>query len=654
MRPLLVLVLVLGAIAALLFAVFSLDQGKPKQPDLVSRDAVDSPAKGPAVPVSLEGAKDPTRSTAPTVASERTPSGGPANGKYAFDNKLTGLVKNLQGQPVAGADVSVTTFGADEMTFVDDLPDPTKEPHARTDADGRYTFLAVTPRERYMLVVVHPDYARKTEPSMPIGEEGQVDQPPIVLGAGATLSGYVRNEPGDVIPDVTLHLDGQDFASVLTNLPPDRMTVKTNKEGFYTFRNVAKGQRMLTVAAPGYGQQQLPGFNFQGEEQLTRDVTLKIGEMIAGRVLGPGNTGIAKARVIAIAVSSTQQGARGQVETNEQGEFIFESLAPGDYNVIAAAKGYRAGQGGRRVPTGTSNHIIEMFKEADVCGRVIDGSTGAPIPSFTVRMRFWYGNGAPTSPSSEAGIDVNDAAGEFCIPGVQQSDYVVEALAPGYAPSFSTNFSVQQGKPLSGIVVKMNRGGIISGRVVDGDGKPVARARVVTHDNTWIDDEFTRALGGTLPTDATSVDVRTGEDGRFTCVNLSPETYQIVVTASGFTQFVKKDIRVNDAGNVQVGDVKLGRGGTVRGNLFDASGKPVSSGVITLQVTDGEYQRYTTKSGTDGKFALANVGPGRYLLTGSRGGGGDPFGEIMNVRESQVMVIVAEGDVTTQDLRLSD
>lgn len=651
MRPLVILLVVLAAIGALLFAVLNLGHGPAPAP-------VDAPIKTeqPVKPPPTEPltAKDPTARTAPTPVPNTVANGGPSD--MQFDNRITGLVKNTLGAVVVGAEVTLSTYGTEDMFFINDpRPDPAKEPKARTDSDGRYTFLGIEPRAKYALIVTHPQYAMKKELSMPIGESGVIEQAPIILAAGATLSGYVKDEAGNLIPDATLNLDGEEWLGFV-DPAPDRLTTHTNNEGWFSFVNIAPGRRSVGIAAPGYGKIQVGGMAFQKEEQYSRDFTLKIAAMICGRVVTEGDKGVPNATVIAIAVSNTQQTGRDQVLTNDKGEFCFEKLVPGDYNLIASAKGWRSLPGrNNRVSSNTSNLIIEMMKEGSVCGTVIDGASGQPVGNFTVRMRFSYGEQQATAPVSEEVLPVVNAKGEFCIEGVAPSDYVVEASAPGYSPSFSSTFTVLLGKSVKDIVVKLNRGGSITGRILDNEGKPIARARVVTHDNTWTDDLFTQAIGISMPTNATTVEARTDDAGRFTCTGLTPETYQIVITANGFAGTSRNNLRVGDAGVAQAGDIKLGRGGMLKGTLFDEAGAPISGGTITLKSTDGVMpQEQTTKSGADGKFVFSNRHPGRYLLSGMRAAGGqmNPFEQLAQSSASQVNVVVGEGEVTTQDLRL--
>jgi protocatechuate 3,4-dioxygenase beta subunit len=653
MRPIHVLLLAVLAIGVLFFA---LSDSNPSKPDTVAPaiGVEESPTKPTQPAVDLATTESTSARTSTAGSGTEEDSGGPVQ----YDNKLTGSVKNSGGQPIAGAEVLLTTLGASEIFFVNDpMPDLSKEPRSRTDAEGRFSFPGIVPRERYTLIVTHPQYARKEVPTVPVFDQGVFEEPPIVLLPGARLSGYVKDEGGNFVDDAVLWLEGVQYQG-LGVAAPDRMEVKANKEGWYEFINVPRGQRTLTVAAPGYGQITIPGLNFDKEEMLQRDIVLKIGEQICGKVVGAGGVGIAGATVIAVGVSATQQSARGQAVTKDNGDFCVEGLMPGSYNIVASAKGWRALPGGRnRVESNSSGVVLEMFKEAAVRGRVLDAETGTPVTGAKVRLRFWYGPDSPTQPVSEEWAVTQGA--EFVIESAPPSDgFVVEAQAQGYAPTNSPNFTVQAGKDVDGIVVRLQRGGSITGRIVDADGKPVARARVTSHESDWTDDVFTQALGFTYPTNATTAEARTNDQGVFTLKNLAAESYMIDVQAAGYTRTMKRELRVTEGQATQVGDVRLARGGGVQGTVFDAAGKPLSAAAVSLRPADHDLpSSYSTKSASDGKFTFTAVAPGRYTLSAVRpvaGGEANPFSLLGDERNSQIEVIISEGGVVTQDLNLTE
>jgi uncharacterized GH25 family protein len=659
MRPILVLALVIVAIAALIFGVMRLLPETPTATDPTTTSATartSEPTKPPlAGPSSLDGGGDeaPDRAVqTPTDAPSRKLDPSAISG---FDNVLSGLVRNPQGAPVSGAEVTISTANTSNLFFVNEKFDTSKDMTQRTDGEGRFAFRNVEPRERYRITVKHPEYTRYEDTSIPVGDAGTFQEPPITLTQGATLSGTVRDEGGNAVNDATILLDGMIYQGSIY-VPPDRMTGKSDREGRFTIVNVPKGQRILTVMAQGYGTITVNGLVFDREEALTRDVTLKVGEMICGKVVDrDSGQGIPEARITAIGFSSTQQSARGDAVADAKGDFCLENLTPGPYNVMAVAKGFRA-ERNQRVETGTNNVTLEMIREPNVSGQVVDAATNAPITAFTVRLRFFYGPGLPTAPS-EISQTFNSANGEFTLEGVPQSEWVVEGQAPGYAPSFSNNFTLANGKSVTGIVVRMTQGGSISGRVVDGAGKPIARARITTHDKEWVDDDFAMILGSEYPTNITAAEVRSNDDGTFSIGNLQPEVYQVQIQAVGCTRWSRNDIVVREGAPTKLEDVTLARGGTLRGTVFDPAGKPLAGAAITLGAVDGLVaERYTTKSGDDGKFLITNITPRTYVLSASRAGalGGNPFEQVIDTKNSEKRVVITEERTTVQDLTLSD
>jgi protocatechuate 3,4-dioxygenase beta subunit len=655
MRPILVLALVVAAIAALLFGVFSLVKDSPAPPPVTQTASKPvEPKHDPAPqPVETEGKR------APQLAKPEDRSavvqGAQAN---IFSNVLIGSVRNGQGTALKDVEVTLSTIpGPGELFFGDeDMQNTAADLTVRTNAEGKFSFRNVKPRNHYTLIAKHPDYARKEVQSVTIGQEGEFEEPPIVLTPGATLTGHVHDEQNNLIPDATLYLEGTQYQGSGLQAP-DRMEVKTSNEGIFTFANVQRGQRTLTVSAPGYGRQNINSLTFEKDETMTRDIVLRTAEMIVGRCVGPNNQGLGGVAVTAVGFNASMQTGRGQVMSNEQGEFSFEDLSPGDYNIIATMKGYRL-EKPQRAHTNGDRVLLEMLKEASVCGQVIDGATNAALTSFSVRLRLHYGEGLPSAPNDPNLQPVENPKGEFCVDGVGQAQYVVEAQAPGYAPSLSAPFTVMQGKNASGITVRMTKGGSLSGRVVDPDGKPVARARITTHDNDWTDDEFTRSLGLGMPTATTPVDVRTDAEGRFQISNLGAATYQIIVEAQGFTNFIQHDIVVSDAGEQKLGDVKLQRGGSLRGTLYDPAGKPLASGRVSLRPApnSGLMVWYDVKSGADGKFFFANVQPGNYQLSGSRASSadGNPLEVFQDIRKSMKLVTISDNETKVLDLPLSE
>jgi len=651
MRPFLVLLLVLAALAALLFGILSLLGEAPASAPGPAGGQAPTQGTAQGQPVLDGGRSENDGRTTPVAkpAAERAPS-QPGSASYQYDNTLTGLVLDSQGRPVAGAEVFLST--AYELLFVNEPQDTSQDAVARTNTEGRFAFRNLEPRSRYQLTVRHPSYTLKELKSIPVGETGVFEEPPIHLGEGASLSGRVRDAQGMPIANATMNLDGIQYHGANYDAP-DRMTTTSDHEGWYGFANVPPGQRTLTLHASGFGTVTHTGLNFTGDEQVNRDVVLLIGEMIRGHVLQGGQP-VAGAAVQALGMASSQQIHRGVAMTDARGEFLLENLSPGEYNLIATAQGYRC-EPVTRQKTNTDGVIIDCARDAEMCGQVVDAVTGEPVGAFSCRVRLSNGQGQASSPNSEF-VAFADARGEFCLPSAPGGEVLIEAQASGYAPGFSTSFRIGRGQTPPKVTIRLTRGGTISGRLVDNAGKPVGQGRVTTHDVTWSDDVFFEMLGESFPTNITKADVRAGDDGRFVISGLTAEKYQIQVRASGFTRYFQNNIVVTDGSETKLGDVKLARGGTLVGTLFDAGGKALVGGQILLSPTDGANATlYHAKSGGDGRFSITNIAPGRYLLTGSRPavGEGNPLEQMVDNRGTQKTVTISDESTVTIDLTLS-
>jgi Carboxypeptidase regulatory-like domain len=658
MRPILVLVLVLIAIGALLFGVYTLIGRQPEKGHVGPTAAVQQPAPdAPSQPAALAGGgtqQDAGR--APQAQADRQAAREVAD----RGNLLTGSVVTPDGQPLADAQVTLTTQGTDELTFVNDPVDHSKDMVARTDRQGRYRFQDVPPRDRYKIVAEHPDYARTSMLSNPIQEVGEFLEPPLAMQVGAQLTGYVQDTGGNAVPDATLNLDGMFVLE--DGETADRMTERTDAEGFYKFKNVPQSNsenRTLSVQAQGYASQTQQGLIFRVDEaMMTRDFTLLPALMLQGRVLGPDGAGLPRTRVVAVGTQAQQRGMQSKAVTDEQGNFLFEDLAPGQYMLQARKPGYRY-KSVPRVEAGESNVIIEMLEEGKVSGRLVDAATNLPVTSFQARLRFYYQEDVPTAPS-EIQDTFSNAKGEFTLTGVKPGEYLAEGRADGYAPSFSLPFRVTQSQDIAGIEVRMTKGGVVKGRVVDSAGDPIAGARVRTEDNEYVDDLFQRALGDAFPSNATQRETRTDKDGRFVIAELHAANYQVIVNAVGFTELSVPEIAVTEGAEHDLGSLKLMGGGTLQGTLFDGGGHPIVAGMVRLEpsfVEEGlPYKRYETKSGADGKFRIPNIYPGQYRMMATRlsSNNANPLETLLDAKNSEISVSIGNDETVTQDITISE
>ncbi len=174
-------------------------------------------------------------------------------------------------------------------------------------------------------------------------------------------------------------------------------------------------------------------------------------------------------------VGSATVGLRGdaiggtiEVHTTTTGGFRFASLPEGRYQLFAgqealAARTVRVA----RLGAGPFGPVeLRLEAAAIVVGRVIDREEGTGLAA-AIELRPSGDDQAPRYARSS-----DDGA--FRIEGVPNGRWIADAFVPGYLSPGGVELEAGRGIP----EIALTRGGTITGRVLDGEGHPVAGASV--------------------------------------------------------------------------------------------------------------------------------------------------------------------------------
>jgi protocatechuate 3,4-dioxygenase beta subunit len=119
--------------------------------------------------------------------------------------------------------------------------------------------------------------------------------------------------------------------------------------------------------------------------------------------------------------------------------------------------------------------------KAAVAGRVVEQDTQAPIAGAQVMLAVLL-EGPPTAPfNMRPMMATTDADGRFTFDGVDPGRYRVSATRAGFAsaPLSTPPMELAAGARRDDLVVAMQRGGVIAGRILDASGEPVVDMRVM-------------------------------------------------------------------------------------------------------------------------------------------------------------------------------
>lgn len=607
MRPVQVLLTCLVLVAGLA-VYFAVDHGEPvegvpgHQGSRESSEGAQHVLEAPGV--QTERTELETRAIEePVVVAEEVQSSSAAR------NKLTGLVIDTKGEPLADC----------EVVFFGEGLESTDAPTYRTEMDGRFTFTNLPPGDRHSLLVRCPRVLVKVIHGIVVGDFGDFEEAPIVLRQGKHIVGKVESLFGLPIGGARLHLD----EAWLPNGPEasvDRITVLTDDYGLYEIHGAPDGKRCLTVEADGFGTmtriQSLTLSDKTGQKHLVNFV-LAGRAKLNGQVINLEGQALLGAEVSVIDRRAYRDVPNDRALTAADGTFSVESIQAGVFELRVSAAGYET-LVQRNVQLPLVDTTIMLQASPRIAGQVVRLDTGAAVTEFSLRLREVPNFALNSIARGESQAISGAVEGKFTIPALSPSGtWVLEAQAAGFAPRFSEPFMTNDFEDVSGIQIALARGGSLSGRLVDALGRAVGGARVTTRDNDWSNDAFAAAAGDEQGSLATTRETRSAGDGTFAFTNLSPGVYQILANAENMHQAQRGALVVEEGADQNIGDVVTNSGAHLRGVLYSGDQAPVSAGLVFLKPVGAakSVPVRRVRSGATGEWQLKDIVPGTYLLS---------------------------------------
>jgi hypothetical protein len=283
---------------------------------------------------------------------------------------------------------------------------------------------------------------------------------------------------------------------------------------------------------------------------------------------------------------------------------------------------------------------------AQISGRVVSAETGAPLSGATVSLSST--RLLTAVPPRSASVTA-DEDGTFVFPELPAGDFSITVSRGGYYFGGTRRFeagarvervSLRPRQQLE-VTLAMNRGGAITGRLLDELGEPLAAARVTALRYAYEEG------AGRQPSPAGVGDF-TDDRGEFRLFGLPPGDYAIVAGARPVldpnlligparpattppTYFpgtlIEAEAQTVSLGpgeeaSVQFG-VQQGRVVLVSGRAVLSDGTPAARMQALLWSSSGSYgSRYSTTTFSDGAFRFAGVTPGDYWVNVSNRAGG--------------------------------
>lgn len=428
-------------------------------------------------------------------------------------------------------------------------------------------------------------------------------------------------------------------------------TARTDSSGAFLVEAEGDGPFNLRADAPGFAPTILEKLK-AGEGSTL--VSLKRGVGATGSVADlASGTPVPDAEVLAL--SEINKGFRdpedpkrfaASAKTGRDGSFSFSNLAPGFYTFRVIASGRAASEANERpIGDGTQKPVI-LFVEPgfDASGRVLDPS-GKPVPKLDVRVQ-------PTRRSTSAlrmirggsqPVPVRtDKEGRFTLRGIpSEGKFTVEVDSKDFAPASVDIPPTRTGASVTGMEIRLEKGGALYGKLVDSDQKPVTSGTEVSI--TYRDPKTRRVLRNIYRSDK---EVHLGSAGELSLDRLPSGLAALTISARGFKDVEKKDVPVGrDPKGTDVGTITLDRGKKISGRILDDAGKPVPGAKVSASSwSPGGVSEGEAKSDGSGSFTLAGLEDGSFTVQASaKGFGGASKSDVTPDKESIELTLQRAG-----------
>jgi protocatechuate 3,4-dioxygenase beta subunit len=306
---------------------------------------------------------------------------------------------------------------------------------------------------------------------------------------------------------------------------------------------------------------------------------------LEGQVLDAAGQPVAGARVC-ITTSSTME-----TTSEVDGSFVFDGLAPRVYHVEARASAGVAGPISVRLSDATEPLTIRLSAGASARVRVLSAATSSPIADAHVQLR-----------GLRVEEERTDASGVATFRQLTAGWHAARVRSEGHADHWLPASIPRQGEV--DLVVMLDPGAEVRGKVQSADGKPLADVRLSPQYG-----------GEALHLQDPVLDAATSNaSGDFVLRGLREGTLTIIASHNGYGEASSEQL-VATVGSVLYVTITLSPGRRVAGVVVGADGKPVAGAVVQAlrSAEDGSTLR-EVRSATDGSFELNGLPRGRVAI----------------------------------------
>lgn len=511
-----------------------------------------------------------------------SPAGSPSMGatiKLKGTGKLKGRVLNADGTPATVATVRPYTNGP--FQYVYSMIHKVEDEEGRFELDlgeGQYDLRVQTPNGALAI---------RTQVPVKVGNDTEVE---IQLPPSGKVTGVVTDEDGN-------HIEGAEVYLRMGGFPPTKSRehyARTDAEGAFEITGFTPGETLnLWADHAEFAKQSVSVTPTDAGARMK--IQLARGASVLGTVRDAAGSPKATQQITLF-----QNFMEPRVTfTDANGNYRFAAVPEGGWQVRLGAFTNQSSGTQKGITVGATGDVRMDFDMAGVDG-VVRGTVsraGKPLAGAQVTIIDGRGAGQITSVKT-------DAQGNYEVLDVQPGRFT--AFVQGADGASTTDAgSFPEGAKEARLDISLGTCAV-RGLLVDPEGEPVAGA--------WVQIESTEEGGSVWEKIAAQVTSR--NDGTFTATGLDAGRYRVRANHTALSQFLTGAFTVGEGQTHDVGSLNMIRGASITGRVTDDEGRAIEDATITLTDEAGRsvFLFSMSTTGSDGRYALEGVTPGRYTI----------------------------------------
>jgi len=519
------------------------------------------------------------------------------------ESVLAGKVVELgTGTPVVGARVQLSRSSWS-----------TSSGTAITDSEGKFRLTRLQPG-RYKPVATGTGVYGEVKQSIRLGfaqtkEDVVIEVHPAIVVSGRIVIG--KDKTPCPAGGVSLH----------DKVSGRRLRASIETDGDIVFNAVLPGKYKTHVRCSGYlSKDEYPDVEVSKDDVTDLEWLVATGSSIIGKITGADGKPVANARVRASAKASGKNARKqrtwGWARSEADGTYEMKGMASGEYSVRCSSSTHPSMDKHKMVTLGDGDKKtldISLAAAGEIKGSVVDNK-GTPVKDVNVSAR---GKTRSMGGSSRTKDD-----GTFVIKGVAAGEYRVMAArgwsralrAPGKSDDddHGVRTTVAAGETSSVRIVVESEDGVISGEVVDENGKPVTDAFIKAQRQS-------ERAGASKSSARRSVrwgwwgsgsPIMTNTEGKFTVKDLSPGSYTVRAYRKGGGDGLAESVNVGSSVTITIKSV-----GSVSGTVLLADGSKPQNFSISVSDEKAGFDRSESFFRTNGSWSMTDLPAGTFIVS---------------------------------------